>query len=71
MSEQELNSYRFSPDKDPTDEMLRQIMKEVAEEARASNKAAADAYFAQMRRNIVAKQAKWADRINSIVNGRK
>lgn len=71
MSEQELNSYRFSPDKEPTDEMLRQIMKEVAEEARASNKAAADAYFAQMRRNIVAKQAKWADRINSIVNGRK
>ena len=71
MSEQELNSYRFCPDKEPTDEMLRQIMKEVAEEARASNKAAADAYFAQMRRNIVAKQAKWADRINSIVNGRK
>ena len=71
MSEQELNSYRFSPDKDPTDEMLRQIMKEVAEEARASNKAAADAYLAQMRRNIVAKQAKWADRINSMVNGRK
>lgn len=71
MSEQELNSYRFSPDKEPTDEMLRQVMKEVAEEARASNKAAADAYFAQMRRNIVAKQAKWADRINSIVNGRK
>ncbi len=71
MSEQELNSYRFSPDKDPTDEMLRQIMKEVAEEARASNKAAADAYFAQMRRDIAAQQAKWADRINSIVNGRK
>lgn len=71
MSEQELNSYRFSPDKEPTDEMLRQIMKEVAEEARASNKAAADAYFAQMRRDIAAQQAKWADRINSIVNGRK
>lgn len=51
--------------------MLRQIMKEVAEEARASNKAAADAYFAQMRRDIAAQQAKWADRINSIVNGRK
>ena len=71
MSEQELNSYRFSPDKEPTDEMLRQIMKEVAEEARTSNKAAADAYFAQMRRDIAAQQAKWADRINSIVNGRK
>lgn len=53
MSEQELNKYRFSPDKEPTDEMLAQIMREVAEEARESNKAATDAYFAQMRRNIV------------------
>ena len=71
MSGNKLNEYRFNPEQEPTDEMLEQIMKEVAEEARASNKAAADAYFAQMRRNIVAKQAKWADRINSIVNGRK
>lgn len=71
MSEQELNKYRFSPDKEPTDEMLAQIMREVAEEARERNKAATDAYFAQMRRNIVEKQAKWADRINSIANGKK
>lgn len=71
MSEQELNKYRFSPDKEPTDEMLAQIMREVAEEARESNKVATDAYFAQMRRNIVEKQAKWADRINSIANGKK
>ena len=33
MSEQELNKYRFSPDSEPTDEMLAQIMREVAEEA--------------------------------------
>ena len=71
MSEQELNKYRFSHDKEPTDEMLAQIMREVAEEARERNKAATDAYFAQMRRNIVEKQAKWADRINSIANGKK
>ena len=71
MSEQELNKYRFSPDNEPTDEMLAQIMREVAEEARASNKAAAEAYFAQMRRNIAAKQAVWAERISSIVNERK
>lgn len=55
MSEQELNKYRFSLDKEPTDEMLAQIMREVAEDARGSNKAATDAYFAQMRRNIVEK----------------
>ena len=71
MSEQELNKYRFSPDHEPTDEMLAQIMREVAEEARESNKAATEAYFAQMRRNIVEKQAKWADKINSLANGKK
>ena len=71
MSEQELNKYRFSPDNEPTDEMLAQIMREVAEEARTSNKAAADAHFAKMRRNIAAKQTIWAERISSIVNGRK
>ena len=64
MSEQELNKYRFSPDSEPTNEMLAQIMKEVAEEARTSNKA-------EMRRNIAAKQAVWAERISSIVNERK
>ena len=34
MSEKELNAYRFSPEQEPTDEMLEQIMREVAEEAR-------------------------------------
>lgn len=71
MSEQELNKYRFSPDSEPTDEMLAQIMREVAEEARESNKAAADAYFAQMRHDLARQQAKWADRINGIMNGKK
>lgn len=70
MLEQELNTYRFSPDKEPTDKMLRQIMKEVAEDARTSNRDASDAYFAQMRRDIAVQQLEWADRINSIVNGR-
>lgn len=65
MSEQVLNKYRFSPDCEPTDEMLAQIMREVAEEARASNKAATDAYFARMRHDIAEQQAKWADRITA------
>ena len=50
--------------------MLRQIMKEVAEDARTSNRDASDAYFAKMRRDIAVQQLEWADRINSIVNGR-
>ncbi len=70
MSEQELNSYRFSPDNEPSDEMLSQIMREVAEEAKAGNKAAADLYMENMRRDIAEKQAAWADRVNKIINGK-
>lgn len=69
MSEKELNSYRFGIGQEPTDEMLEQIMKEVAEEARESNKKAEEAHFAQMHRNIAAKREKWADRLNSVING--
>lgn len=58
MSEKELNSYRFSPEQEPTDEMLQQIMKEVAEEARTSNQQAAEAYMEQMRQNARVKQTK-------------
>ena len=39
MSEKELNSYRFSPEQEPTDEMLEQIMREVAEEAKLAKQA--------------------------------
>ena len=62
MSEKELNSYRFSPEQEPTDEneMLEQIMREVAEEAKESNRKATERYFEAMRRNALAKQAKIA-----------
>lgn len=69
MSEKELNSYRFTSGKEPTDEMLAQIMKEVAQEAAASNRKAIDAYFKQMEKNIAIKQKIWADRINNALNG--
>lgn len=64
MSEKEMKSYRFGVGEEPSDEMLEQIMKEVAQEARESSKRAADAYFEQMRRNIVVKREKWAKQIN-------
>lgn len=67
MSEKELNSYRFSPEQEPTDEMLQQIMKEVAEEARTSNQQAAEAYMERMRQNARAKQTKWAGKIESVL----
>lgn len=69
MSEKEMNSYRFGTGQEPTDEMLEQIMKEVAQEARESNKRATEAHFEQMRNNIASQKVQWAERINSIING--
>ena len=69
MSEKEMNAYRFSSGEEPSDEMLSQLMKEVAQEARESSKKAADAHFEQMRRNIANNRSQWTERINSIING--
>ncbi len=69
MSEQEMNSYRFLSGQEPSDEMLSQIMKEVAEEARARQQKATEAHFSQMLRNMAEKQERWAERINKVVNG--
>ncbi|MBM6945731.1 MULTISPECIES: hypothetical protein [Bacteroidaceae] len=71
MSEKELNAYRFSPEQEPTDEMLEQIMREVAEEARISNQKATEEHWKQMRQNVLTKQAKWAKDIENIRNGHK
>ena len=69
MSEKEMKSYRFGMGQEPTDEMLEQVMKEVAQGARESSKKAADAHFEQMRRNIAQNRASRSARINSIING--
>ena len=74
MSEKELNAYRFSPEQEPTDEMLEmleQIMREVAEEARISNQKATEEHFTQMWQNVLTKQAKWAKDIENIRNGHR
>ena len=71
MSEKELNAYRFSPEQEPTDEMLEQIMREVAEEERISNQKATEEHWKQMRQNVLTKQAKWAKDIENIRNGHK
>lgn len=68
MSEQEMNSYRFCSGKEPTDEMLRQIMREAAQEAREKKEKAHKAYFDQMLKNIAANQQKWDDRFKQLMN---
>ncbi|MDE6207536.1 MAG: hypothetical protein K2M55_06985 [Muribaculaceae bacterium] len=69
MSEQEMNSYRFTSGHEPSDEMLSQLMKEVALDAKMRQEEATAAYFSTMRCNTEAKRAKWADRINGAING--
>lgn len=69
MSEQEMNSYRFTSGTEPTDEMLEQIMREVARDARVSNDAAERAHWETMRRETQLAKQQWASRINDAING--
>ncbi|MBD5268103.1 MAG: hypothetical protein HDS45_00655 [Bacteroides sp.] len=69
MSEQEMNSYRFTSGEEPSDEMLAQLMKEVATDAKKRQEQATAAYFSEMRREAEIVKAKWADRINNAING--
>lgn len=68
MSEQEMNSYRFISGNEPSDEMLAQLMKEVAHDAKIRQEQATNAYFSVMRREAEITKAKWTDRINSVLN---
>lgn len=64
-----MNSYRFNSGQDPTDEMLSQIMREVAEDAKRTNEEASKKYFDELRNDANRQQAEWADRINEVRNG--
>ena len=64
-------SEKECPEQEPTDEMLEQIMREVAEEARISNQKATEEHFTQMWQNVLTKQAKWAKDIENIRNGHR
>jgi nitrate/nitrite-specific signal transduction histidine kinase len=69
MSEKEMNSYRFSSGVEPTDEMLSQLMKEVANEAKNSNQKAMDDFFASLKREAKAIRKEWANRQICAING--
>ena len=63
-----MNSYRFLSGQEPSDDMLNQIMIEVAEDAMALQKKADEAYFSQMERNVAAKREKWSARIRACLS---
>lgn len=69
MSEAEMNSYRFNSGEDPSDEMLAQIMHEVAVDAQKRHEEATRRYFEELRRGAIEQQAQWNDRINEVKNG--
>ena len=50
MSEKEMNSYRFSSGAEPSDEMLSQLMKEVAKTARERKKKAIVHFFSSLQK---------------------
>lgn len=49
MSEKEMNSYRLTNMEEPTDEMLSQLMKEVAEEAKCKSEETHRKFFTELR----------------------
>ena len=64
-----MNSYRFTSGLEPSDEMLAQLMKEVAHDAKERQEQATAAYFSERGREADVVKTKWADRINSAING--
>lgn len=69
MSEQELNAYRFSSGKEPTDEMLSQIMREVRTDAMERRRKSDLKYHNEMEKQRTALKAYWNDRLKHYTNG--
>lgn len=69
MSDAEMNSYRFNSGKEPTDEMLAQIMHEAATDAKKRHEDASKKLFDDLHTGAEEQQIKWADRINEVKNG--
>lgn len=69
MSEKEMNAYRFSSGVEPSDEMLSQLMKEVAQEAKESNEKVMNEFFDSLKREAKAIRKEWAKRQICAING--
>lgn len=62
MSEKKMNSYRLTSMEEPTDEMLAQLMKEVAKEAKRKGIEATGRFFDQVDRTVALRKKEWAQR---------
>lgn len=63
MSELDLNTYRFVSGEDPSDEMLAQIMHDVAEKARLKFDSAKKRHTSNSRKRAREKKSEWANKI--------
>lgn len=70
MSEEQMNSYRLTSMEEPGDERMAQIMREVAEEARESNRRADQNVNAGIDFAIKEARAKVQETINRLRNGK-
>ena len=66
MSEQEMNNYRLTSLEEPSDEMLKQLMHEVAEEARIKNERSHQKPFQKLKEETIEQTAKWQSRIDAL-----
>ena len=64
-----MKSYRFSSGNEPSDEMLSQLMKEVAQEAKESNQKAMGEFFESLKREAKAIKDEWLNRQTYAING--
>ena len=69
MSEAELNSYRFISGEEPSDEMLAQIMREAAIDAKERNEKANKKFFDEIKSGGEILSKKIAEKFNSALNG--
>ena len=54
MTSQPIDNYRLTSLEEPTDEMLAQLMREAAEEARESNRVATERFFEEIKQAAAA-----------------
>ena len=59
MTPQTIDNYRLTSLEEPSDEMLAQLMREAAEEARESNREATARFFGQLRIDAEKIAATW------------
>lgn len=64
MSETKMNSYRLTSMEEPTDEMLSQLMNEVAEEAKRKGQEATEKLFKQLDETVALRKKEWAQKRN-------